>query len=349
MHKSMFFIRSFFCTLVVLPALLLADMKADAGEMRLLRIGTGSTAGTYFPVGTLIASVISNPPGSRACEKGGSCGVPGLVAIAQSTEGSIANIDGMIAGNLEAGLVQSDIAYAAYYGKGTFMLRGPRRGIRAIAALYPESMHLVVRRGSGIETPADLKGRRISLGPEGSGTNTNARLVLRAYGLSLRDYIALSTTPAEAVDMLAEGKLDAFFFVGGYPLEAVRELARENLIELLPITGKAARTLTRNNPFFSFDSIPAGVYEGLGPVQTLAVQALLLVRADLKPGFVYELTKALWHPSHRQILDSGHVKARQIRLENACRGVSIPLHAGARKFYEEALKPEDLTLCPEAE
>ena len=113
-------------------------------DVNFFRIGTGATAGTYFPVGSIIASAISNPPGSRECERGGSCGVPGLIAVAQSTSGSVDNVEGIANGTLESGFSQADIAYWAYTGTQIYRTRGAVPKLRAIANLFPESVHLVV-------------------------------------------------------------------------------------------------------------------------------------------------------------------------------------------------------------
>ena len=122
----------------------------SGSSLSFFRIGTGSTGGTYFPIGGLIANIISNPPGSRSCEKGGSCGVPGLIAVAQSTEGSVHNVDAIAVGEIESGLSQSDVAYWAYTGTGVYGQRGPVTQLRLIANLYPESLQIVVRRDSDI-------------------------------------------------------------------------------------------------------------------------------------------------------------------------------------------------------
>jgi TRAP transporter TAXI family solute receptor len=118
---------------------------AQAQSPSFFRIGTGGTAGTYYPIGGLIANAISNPPGSRACNEGGSCGVPGLVATAVASNGSVANINGITSGSMESGFTQSDVAYWAYTGTGTYEGKPKVAGLRLIANLYPESIHLVAR------------------------------------------------------------------------------------------------------------------------------------------------------------------------------------------------------------
>src|SRR5262249_32596218 len=174
------------------------------------RIGTGSPDASYFPIGAIIASAISNPPGSRPCDEGGSCGVPGLIAVAQTTRGSIDNVEAIRAGSFESGLTQADIAYWAYTGTNVFEKTGAVRNLRAIANLFQESLHIVVRADSGITSIADLKGKRVSLGEQGSGTLVTARLVLDAYGVGEKRIKAEYLPPAEAAHRLQAGTLDAF-------------------------------------------------------------------------------------------------------------------------------------------
>ena len=150
-------------------ALSLAASSAMAQDMAFFRIGTGGTAGTYYPIGGLLANAISNPPGSRPCDKGGSCGVPGLIASALSANGSVANINAIAGGTLESGFSQSDVATWAYTGTGIWEGKPAVEKLRAIANLYPESIHLVVSADSGISSVSDLKGKRVSMDEPGFG------------------------------------------------------------------------------------------------------------------------------------------------------------------------------------
>jgi TRAP transporter TAXI family solute receptor len=165
-------------------ALAVTALPAQAQDITFFRIATGGTVGTYFPIGGLIAAALSNPPGSRACEDGGSCGVPGMVATAVSSNGSVANAALIGSGGAQSGFVQSDIAYWAYTGTGIYDGLPRIDSLRVIANLFPESMHLVVRKGSGINSVCDLKGKRVSLDEPGSGTLVDARLILAAYGMT---------------------------------------------------------------------------------------------------------------------------------------------------------------------
>ena len=312
----------------VLPA-------AATDEIRFFRIGTGGVAGTYYPIGGMIAHAISNPPGDRPCEQGGSCGPAGLVVIAQSANGSVANAEDIQRGNLESGFVQSDIAYWAYTGTGQFSGREPTHELRSIANLYPESIHIVVRKNSGIRRVTDLVGKRVSLDEPGSGTLIDAELVLSEFGISRDDIEAEYMKADLAVKRMRENKLDAFFIVAGYPARAITDLAEDTAVRLLPIEGAPARRLIRRYQFFARDEIPGNVYPGVEPVSTVSVGAQWLVASSVENDLVYQITRTLWNGNSRRLLDSGHAKGRSIKLESALDGIAVPLHPGAKRYYEE--------------
>ena len=217
--------RNILVSIALAMGVTLYSFASQAEELRFFRIGTGGVAGTYYPIGGMIAHAISNPPGDRPCEQGGSCGPPGLVVIAQSANGSVANVEDIQRGNLESGFVQSDIAYWAYTGTGKFSGNEPTRELRSIANLYPESIHIVVRKDSGIRRVTDLIGKRVSLDEPGSGTLIDAELVLSEYGIYKSDIEAEYMKADLAVKRMRENKLDAFFIVAGYPARAISDLA----------------------------------------------------------------------------------------------------------------------------
>ncbi|MCA1491792.1 TAXI family TRAP transporter solute-binding subunit [Sinorhizobium alkalisoli] len=309
---------------------------ATAQEMKFFRIGTGGTAGTYYPIGGLIANAISNPPGSRACEDGGSCGVPGLVATAVASNGSVGNINAVMGGSLESGFSQSDVATWAQTGTGMWEGQAPAEKLRVIANLYPESLHLVASAESGIESVADLKGKRVSLDEPGSGTLVDARIVLEGFGLSEADITPEYLKPDQAADRMRDGAMDAFFFVGGYPAGAIAELASQHKVKIIPITGEGADKIRAQFGFFAADTVPAGTYEGqAADVPTLSVGAQWVTSADQPEELIYNITKALWNDNTRKMFDAGHAKGKLIRTENATAGVGIPFHPGAERFYKE--------------
>ncbi len=313
----------------------LAGSQAFAQDITFFRIGTGGTAGTYFPIGGLIANAISNPPGSRTCADGGSCGVPGVVATAVASNGSVANVNAINSGSMQSGFTQSDVAYWAYNASGIYEGRTKVDTLRAIANLYPESFHLVARKGSGIKSIKDLKGKRMSLDEPGSGTLVDARLILAAYGMTEKDVKAEYLKPQQSADKLKDGALDAFFSVSGWPQGAIAELAATTGIDLVPIDGPEAENLIKQFSFFAADEIPDGAYKGVAGVKTVSVNAIWATSSKQADQLIYNITAALWNPSTRKLLDSGHAKGKAIKLETAIVGLGIPLHAGAEKFYKE--------------
>src|SRR5512141_1160861 len=253
-----------------------------AQDIKFFRIGTGGTAGTYYPIGGLIANTISNPPGSRPCNEGGSCGVPGLVATAVASNGSVANINGITSGQMESGFTQSDVAYWAYTGPGVYEGKPKVADLRLIANLYPETIHVVARKGSGIRSVADLRGKRVSLDEPGSGTLVDARIILGAWGLKDSDVKAEYLKPNQAGDKMKDGEMDAFFFVGGFPAGAISELASTGSgIELVPIDGPNAAKILSQYKFFATDEIPANTYKGVAGVKTVSVGAQWVTSAKV--------------------------------------------------------------------
>jgi uncharacterized protein len=316
-------------------ALGLAALPARGQEPTVFSIVTGATVGTYFPIGGLIASALSNPPGSHPCDDGGSCGVPGLLATSVASNGSVANVAAIASGSAQSGFVQSDIAYWAYTGTGMFDGRSKVDSLRAIANLFPESVHLVARKGAGIRTVRDLRGKRVSLDEPGSGTLVDARLILAAFDLGERD-VKVQFLPAQRVaDSFKDGSIDAFFNVSGWPQSSVMDLAMTTGIDLIPIDGPEVAALLKQYRFFSVDAIPDHAYRNVSGVKTVGVHALWLTSVKQPAPLIYQVTATLWNARTRKMLDSGHVKGKVIRLQSALTGVGIPLHEGAEKFYKE--------------
>ena len=312
----------------------LAPGRAEAEPVTLLRLGTGSAAGTYFPIGTIIGRIVSQPPGSRACDEEGACGVPGLIVVADSTKGSVDNVHRISDGLLDAALCQANIAYWAYNGIELFA-GTPKQSLRSVANLFPEAFHLVVSAGSGIRYVTDIKGKRVSLDREGSGTLVMAWKILEAYGLGPDDVEISHEEPGIAAEMVRTGELDAFFFVAGAPARAIEVLARQHSISLVPIEGPEADALVGDSLFLARTEIRAGTYLGVAYTRTLAVGAQLIVSDDLSDDLVYAMTRALWHANARDTLDRSHPKGALIQLNSALNNLSVPLHPGAERFYRE--------------
>jgi TRAP transporter TAXI family solute receptor len=319
-------------SLMILLLTLGLSGKSFAQELKFFTIGTGGTAYTYYPVGGMIANAISKPPGSRECGKGGSCGVPNLIASAVSSRGSVDNVNAIISGLRNSGFAQSDVAYWAYTGTGTMEGKEPAKDLRTIAALFQEHIHLVALKKSNINSVKDLKGKRVSLDEPGSGTYVDAKLILESNGLSTNDVKAEALKGKAATDALRNGKVDAIFVVAGFPTGAIVELASAVDIKLVPIDGAGAKALTSKYGFFSQSPIPSGTYEGVDEVNTVAVGAQWFTSAKEDNELIYQITKALWNKESRKLMDVGHAKGKTITPDTALSGVGVPLHPGAEKF-----------------
>jgi TRAP transporter TAXI family solute receptor len=323
----------------VLAAIILTILVATlarADEPRFFRIGTAGTSGTYFQIGGILASAISSPPGSPNCQRGGNCGVPGLIAVAQATQGSVENVDLIGRRQLESALAQADIASWAYHGTGIFKNKGAITNLRAITALFTESIHLVVLKDSPIKGLRDLKGKRVGLGEKESGTLADARIVLEAAGLTERDLKPDYSRLSEAASGLSAKTLDAFFLVGGYPIPAIAELATATPIRLVPISDEGFDKLKKRYPFFTRTTIPADAYSGVdAETPTVGLNALWITAAEIPDQLVYEITKSLWSEPTRKFLASRHVMGRRIALERALDALDIPIHPGAERYYRE--------------
>jgi uncharacterized protein len=296
---------------------------AEAQGGRPFRIGTGHTAGTYYPIAQILARSLS--------------GQASIKVEAVSSSGAVANVNAVSAGVMESGFSQSDIAFWAYSGTGVFEGKPRHEDLRAIANLYPESVHLVARKGAGINSVADLAGKRVSLDEPGSGTLVDARIILAAWNLKESELKAEFIKPNLAAERMKDGAIDAFFFVGGYPAAAIAELAASGTgIELVPIDGPNADRIRGDYKFFARDEIPANTYRGVEATRTLSVGAQWITSAKIDPQVIYEVAQGLWAGGTRQALDAGHPKGRLITRDTALSGIGVPLHPGAERFYREA-------------
>ena len=325
------------CIAMVIPLVvaLVAPTLSRADEFIQFRIGTGAIAGTYHPIGTLLVNIISQPPGSRACEDGGSCGVPNLLATTQSSQGSVANVRAIQDGRIPSGFSQADVAHDMYHGTGVFAGLPPLNKVRSLANLYPETLHVVTREGSGIKTIQDMRGKRVSLDLLGSGTRFSAGLVMAAHGLGENDFIAIQATSGQAAHMMRENEIDAFFIIAGMPARAVTTLTRDGVATVITLGEAETKAILADHGFFSRSTIPEGIYEHVSELSTIAVGAQWLVSADAPDDLIHDICRALWSDSARRALDQGHPQGRHITLDGALDGVTIPLHPGADRCYRE--------------
>ncbi|MFP6731874.1 MAG: TAXI family TRAP transporter solute-binding subunit [Alphaproteobacteria bacterium] len=315
-----------------IAGLTLVGGVAQAQEMKFFRIGTGGAGGTYFPIGGLIANAISSPPGSRSCDEGGTCGVPGLVAIAVSTNASVANMNAIQSGSLDAGLAGAQSVTQGYEGTGKFV--GHKKDkIRVIANLYPEDMHLVLAKGIKLNSLKDLKGLRVGVAAAGSGTQVSVKMILDHYKIDAKQSeLGLS----QSTQRLADGQLDAFFYAGGWPFAALIQLGSTKGFDLYSFSEDEIKEINSFIPYYVKSMIPAGGYENITyDTQTLAVNGQFVTSIDQDAELIYGITKALWSKKTRGLLDKGHAKGKYITVETALLGVLIPLHPGAERYYKE--------------
>lgn len=323
-------------TAIAAACLGVAFNPGAAQQARYFRIGTGPFESTLFQAGALISNVVSSPPGARDCERGGSCGVTGLIAIGVSTAGSQANVAAIGQGQLESGLSHADVAYWAFHGTGVYRRLGAVRNLRAIANLYPETIQIVVRADSTITEIRQLRAKRVAVGEQDSGTQVTARLVLQAYGLGERDIRPQYLEAAAAAEALRDKRIEALFQVAGTPDPVLAELAGTVPLRLLAIDGDQAARLRASYPFIVESAVGPGTYPGVAATTTIGVGTLWVVSAEAEEQTVYGLTRALFHPNNRKTLDNARPLGPQIRLDRALDGVALQLHPGAALYYFES-------------
>jgi TRAP transporter TAXI family solute receptor len=324
--------RGFACASLLFLAPLWSA-SAD-NETRFFRIGTAPTGGSFFEIGAVLASAISSPVEGAACA--GVCGVPGLVAVAQATQGSVENVRLVNGGQMESGFAQADIAATAYSGTGVFADDGPMHRLRAIGSMFPEALQIVVRSDSPIRSIDGLAGKVIAVGDPGSGTAANAKVLLAAAGFGENDVVRKNVRPAQAAEEIKAGTIDALVIAGSYPVPAIQELAASTPVRLIPVIGAVAAGLEAQYPFYGNAVIPAGTYRDVDTdTPTVGFFALWIVRDDADQELVYDITRAAWSDSASLLYAGLDSIGRQMTLANALRGMALPLHPGAARFYRE--------------
>jgi TRAP transporter TAXI family solute receptor len=301
-------------------------------------IATGPTGGTYFPVGEAIATIVSHPPGIYRCEKPDVCGTPGLIASVRTSAGSTANVLAVNSHTVDAALAQSDVVADAMAGRGAFKNAGKQTHVRVLAGLFPEEVHLVAAKSARVKSPADLRGKRVSIGARDSGTIVTARAVLAAFRVPQRRIRATDDPSDVAAEKVLKGQLDAMFFVGGAPVPLVRELLAQGKARLVPVDGDGRVRLLKQSHDLTTAAIPPALYPNTGKLETVGVRAVFIVNDAVPPNVVYAVTKSLFHPANREALAGSHRSAQAIRLDAAAANLPAPLHPGAERFFRESGK-----------
>jgi TRAP transporter TAXI family solute receptor len=321
----------------IVLSLVVAASAAAAQSLpprRSFEIATGPAAGSYFPAGEAIARIVSHPPGMARCEKSPLCGPPGVIVSARSSDGAVANVLAVNQGRVASGLAQAIVVHDAIDGRGAFQKSGRQNHIRVMADLFTEPVQLLVPRNSAIKTVADLKGKRVSLGGPGSGAELIGGEILKAY--RVRPAKLLHESYEISGGLMREGKIDAFFFLGGAPALLVADMVNRGQARLVPIDGSGRAKLLATLKGASADAIAAGTYQGGGRIETVSSRTYWIVQDNTPSEAVYDLVRALYHPGNRALLDQAAADAGQIRIGSAASLQAVPLHPGAARFYREA-------------
>ncbi|MEO7851298.1 MAG: TAXI family TRAP transporter solute-binding subunit [Rubrivivax sp.] len=297
---------------------------AVAQERLFFGIATGGTGGTYYPLGGMLAQLISN----KAVVNGKK-----LSATAESAGASVANVKLLGNKDIESAFVAADILDAAYNGKGQFD-GAALKNVRALGALYPETVQLIVKADSGINSVKDLKGKSVSSGSPGSGQYQLLTDLLQVYGLKRSDIKEDLSSFTQAVDKIKDGNLDATLITAGVPTAAVTDFAQAHAVKVVPLSGAEIAELLKQQPYYTKVQLPANSYKGqTAPVETLAVMAVWSTHAAVPDDVAYEVTKALFE--NVKIMGQVHVQGKNINLDTAMAVGSTPIHPGAMKYYKE--------------
>ena len=287
-------------------------------------IAAGAVDGVYYPIAGAMSRIT------------GETGGLSVRASVEASGGAVANVELIRAGEADFALLQNDIAYDAYNGIALGAFAGkPVKSMAGVFSVYPELVHIVVTRASGVKSVRELKGKRVALGPAGSGTEQNALQILEIYGIGegdLRAGVRVSFTAA--VEQLKAGVVDAAFFTTARGAPVVAEAFGAGQLELLGVGARAGEALGRKYPFYTIGAIPANTYKGQGrEVAAASVMAMLVARSALSEELVYRFTKAVF--DNLPQLYAAHAAARNLTLQTALVGMALPLHRGAERFFRE--------------
>jgi TRAP transporter TAXI family solute receptor len=297
---------------------------ASFAQEKFIPIGTGGQTGVYFVVGQSICRLVNR----NTAETGIKCTAP-------STGGSIANINAIMAGDMDMGVAQSDWQYHAYNGTSEFE-GNAFTDERAVFSVHGEPFTVIARADAGIETFEDLKGKRVNIGNPGSGMYATMQVVMDALGWSMSDFaLASELKPAEQAAALGDNKVDAIIYAVGHPNGSIQEAVSTVDAVLVPVTGPEIDKLIEDNPFYAHATVPGGMYEGSpNDTETFGVRATFVTSAEVDDEVVYQVVKAVFdnfdrfkrlHPAFETLTEEEMISA----------GLSAPLHDGALRYYQE--------------
>jgi TRAP transporter TAXI family solute receptor len=288
---------------------------------KFVSIASGWVVGVYYP----LAGAISNIAHKN---------LPDIKITVESSGASVANAKLIATGDADMGILQNDISFYALKGVKP-MFDKPVENIRGITSLYQEHCQIQARRDSKIASVADLKGKRVCVGPLGSGTEQNAIQILEAYGMKFDDFAKVERlTATESSDYLKDGRIDAAFYSVGVGAAGLIDTAVTVDCVIVPVDGGQRDALMKKYPFFTKAVVPKGAYKGVeADVPTVAVMAILVARAEMEEEMAYKITKVIF--DNLADIERAHAKGKEVKLETALNGMSIPLHPGAEKFFKE--------------
>ena len=308
--------------LVVILAVALIVPASLAQQRRLVSIASGWVVGVYYPLAGAMSRIVYKVKDLN------------LRATVESSGASVANAQLIGTGDADFALLQNDIAFYAYNGVTLSAFKDkPIKNMGAVFTIYPELVHAVVTKASGVKTVRDLKGKKVVLGPQGSGTEANALQILEAYGLKESDFKAERIDAAAAADQLKDGRVDAAFFTTGMGSAVIVDSFISGKVALVPVTGSEAEAMKKKYPFYTSVKVPANTYKDQAETTTVAVMAMMVARSDLPEDLVYRFTKAIFDDLKQ--FHAAHSAAQSLTLETALSGNPIPLHPGAARFYKE--------------
>jgi TRAP transporter TAXI family solute receptor len=295
-------------------------MAMPAKAEQFVTVLTGGTSGVYYPLGVALSKIYADS-------------IPDVRTSVQATKASVENLNLLQAGRGEVAFSLGDSLSDAWEGNEEAGFRGKLDKLRTVAAIYPNYIQIVARADSGIKTLEDLKGKSVSVGAPRSGTELNARTVLKAAGLTYDDLGKVEYLPfAESVELVKNRQIDATLQSAGLGVASIRDLASTNDIVVVAIPEEIIASI--GNPVYVPATIPAGTYDGQEQdVQTAAVVNFLVTHDGLDEEVVYQMTKQMF--DHLGQMTAAHSAAQAIKLETAAQGSPVPLHPGAERYYRE--------------
>ncbi len=289
----------------------------DELETKFVTIATGGASGPYNIIGTSLAEIYAKNFGVNA--------------KTQTTGASVENVNLLTQSKVDMVLALSDVVTDAIAGENNFDT--PITNIQQIAVLYPNVIQIVASQKSGIKNIEDLKGKRIAVGDQGSGTEVNARTLLEGFGMTYDDVEVDYLGFAAAADAMKAGKIEAAFFSSGMPNSSLLELEQGLDLQIVTINQDTLTKIIASKPYFKTFEIPVGTYGNDTAIPTAAVMNALLIRSDISEDDGYKLTKTLF--DNLDGLKNAHQAAADISLETAQEGMVAPIHPGAKKYYDE--------------